>query len=389
MKSEELFESIPELANEVYEAAGFKPKADVILPIGTSGSGKSTFIKSLPQENLVIIEPDAMRVEFTGDINDKSKDKEIYIEAANRAIKAIKQGKQVVFDTTNLTKDKRLPFIEAIKKAIPTANIQYKLMELNPELAKQRIKAQLERGENRAAVSDETIDRHTASYKQMLEDIKNEPITKYKDLKNNIEQTCIEFGRYVADNYIESNFDDIDFMWEQFQELQAKKVLDILDDIQSNNKSDDLEFGSTQAKINHEMLMLVKELQAQNAKQTDSIELLLKISESQQGQIKVLQNIVSTNEIALNHLEKDGDDESKISKVMQSVPNIGYDCSECGGTSQTSYHCENPSCPNMPCCGKTRDNCCKEGWGSDYWIKKEKAEYPRTGGLSPDTGPRN
>ena len=60
-------------------------------------------------------------------MNNKSKDKEIYEEAAKRAIQAIKQGKQVVFDTTNLTKDKRLPFIEAIKKAIPTANIQYKL----------------------------------------------------------------------------------------------------------------------------------------------------------------------------------------------------------------------------------------------------------------------
>lgn len=155
---------------------------DVILPIGTSGSGKSTFIKSLPQENLVIIEPDAMRVEFTGDINDKSKDKEIYIEAANRAVQAIKQGKQVVFDTTNLTKEKRLPFIETIKKALPNANIQYKLMELNPELAKQRIKAQIARGENRANVPDSTIDRHAESYKQMLEDIKSEPITKYKEL---------------------------------------------------------------------------------------------------------------------------------------------------------------------------------------------------------------
>lgn len=154
-------------------------KADVILPIGTSGSGKSTFIKSLPQENLVVIEPDSMRVEFTGDMNDKSKDKEIYIEAANRAIQAIKNGKQVVFDTTNLTKDKRLPFIEAIKKEIPNANIQYKLMELNPELAKQRIKAQIARGENRANVPDSTIDRHAESYKQMLEDIKNEPIIPF------------------------------------------------------------------------------------------------------------------------------------------------------------------------------------------------------------------
>lgn len=157
-------------------------KPDVILPIGTSGSGKSTFIKSLPQANLVIIEPDAMRVEFTGNINDKSKDEEIYIEAANRAIKAIQQGKQVVFDTTNLTKNKRLPFVEAIKNAIPTANIQYKLMELNPELAKQRIKAQLERGENRANVSDSTIDRHAETYKQMLEDIKNEPITPFNEI---------------------------------------------------------------------------------------------------------------------------------------------------------------------------------------------------------------
>ena len=154
-------------------------KADVILPIGTSGSGKSTFIKSLPQENLVVISPDEMRVEFTGDINDKSKDKEIYEESAKRAIQAIKDGKQVVFDTTNLTKEKRRPFIEAIKKAIPGANIQYKLMELNPELAKQRIKAQIARGENRANVSDETIDRHAESYKQMLEDIKSEDITPY------------------------------------------------------------------------------------------------------------------------------------------------------------------------------------------------------------------
>jgi predicted kinase len=155
-------------------------KPNVILPIGTSGSGKSTFIKSLPQKNLVVIEPDAMRVEFTGDINNKSKDKEIYEEAAKRAITAIKQGKQVVFDTTNLTKEKRLPFIEAIKKEIPNANIQYKLMELNPELAKQRIKAQIERGENRANVPDSTIDRHAESYKQMLEDIKNEPISNFE-----------------------------------------------------------------------------------------------------------------------------------------------------------------------------------------------------------------
>lgn len=206
---EDLFESNPELANAVYEALGVKSNPDVILPIGTSGSGKSTFIKSLPQENLVVIEPDAMRVEFTGDMNDKSKDKEIYIEAANRAIKAIKQGKQVVFDTTNLTKEKRLPFIEAIKKAIPNANIQYKLMELNPELAKQRIKVQLERGENRAAVSDETIDRHAESYKQMLEDIKNEPISNFELTLQQKQQAQQLYSQYLETIFPDSKVKDI------------------------------------------------------------------------------------------------------------------------------------------------------------------------------------
>jgi len=69
---------------------------------------------------------------------------------------------------------------EAIKKAIPGANIQYKLMPLNAELAKQRIKADIAAGVNRANVSEETIDRHAASYPQMLEDIKTEGITEYK-----------------------------------------------------------------------------------------------------------------------------------------------------------------------------------------------------------------
>jgi len=218
-------------------------KPNVILPIGISGSGKSTFIKSLPQENLVVIEPDTMRVEFTGDINNKSKDKEIYEEAAKRAVTAIKQGKQVVFDTTNLTKKKRLPFIEAIKKEIPNANIQYKLMELNPELAKQRIKLQIERGEKRANVSDATIDRHAESYKQMLEDIKNEPISEFNPIlqqKQSIspEELAIElFSKYnikkITDEYgntwNEINLENVD------TKILLKEIdfNDLLDDKQS------------------------------------------------------------------------------------------------------------------------------------------------------------
>ena len=114
--------------------------------------------------------------------------------------------KQVVFDTTNLTKEKRRGFIEVIRKEFPNANIQYKLMELNPELAKERIKAQLERGENRANVPDSTIDRHAESYKQMLEDIKEEGISNYDDKKNDSKFSTVDsnFNDFIKDGFFKN-----------------------------------------------------------------------------------------------------------------------------------------------------------------------------------------
>jgi hypothetical protein len=38
-----------------------------------------------------------------------------------------------------------------------------------------------------------------------------------------------------------------------------------------------------------------------------------------------------------------------------------YYCEKCKGTSTTSNQCENPYCPNMPCCGDPEDKCeCKD-----------------------------
>ena len=157
----------------------------VVLPIGTSGSGKSTWIKTLPTDEYVVISPDAMRVEFTGDMNDKSKDAEIYEEVKKRTITAIKNGKKVVIDSTNLQKERRRDFTNAIKKEFPELSLEYKLMPLDGELAKKRIKAQISKGEDRADVSDETIDRHVKLYNEMLKDILDEPLTKFIEAPNN------------------------------------------------------------------------------------------------------------------------------------------------------------------------------------------------------------
>ena len=58
------------------------PKADLILPIGTSGSGKSTWIKSVNSEgDYTVISLDDLRVELTGDVDNKTSDEAVYAEA--------------------------------------------------------------------------------------------------------------------------------------------------------------------------------------------------------------------------------------------------------------------------------------------------------------------
>lgn len=308
-----------------------KNKVDVILTIGTSGSGKSTWARSLSKDKYTVISLDEMRIEFTGNINDKSKDKEIYDEAIKRVInllpnnetpneiysklgnktkkdnvvihpvyqkegvkfsrsvggifslringtnnhfgnpfssieKEIQKGlirtkstqdsvekyiewilsdttnikieqhkfirewlqsgklknkpiiyykelgepshataldylinkydwnkfnKTIIFDTTNLTKEKRLPLIHAIKKISPNSNIQYKLMELNPELAKQRIKDDIERIKNFEPILKLNPVNINAKF--------------YKDqIKANYADGIIGYGSHSTGNYVNS-----------------------------------------------------------------------------------------------------------------------------------------------------------------------------------------
>lgn len=192
----------------------------IILPLGTSGSGKSTWIKSLPKDTYIVISPDEMRVEFTGNMNDKSKDTEIYEEVKKRAIEAVNNGKQVIIDSTNLQKERRRDFINAVKDAIPDVSLEYKLMPLNPTLAKQRIRTQIERGENRADVPETTIDRHAKLYKEMLKDIKEEPLTPFEEnaIPENVNPTLQEINGVLF----------IDINLEQLQDARSKRVAEEL-----------------------------------------------------------------------------------------------------------------------------------------------------------------
>lgn len=78
-----------------------KPK--FIIPVGISGSGKSTWINANRKSNTVVISPDEIRRELTGNISDQSKNNDVFVLAFKKAIDALNNGNDVIFDATNVT----------------------------------------------------------------------------------------------------------------------------------------------------------------------------------------------------------------------------------------------------------------------------------------------
>lgn len=78
--------------------------ATLYIPIGIPGSGKSTYGKDLSyvDENLVIVSPDKVRETLYGDASIQGDGNEVFSIAYYEAVKALKDGKNVYFDATNL-----------------------------------------------------------------------------------------------------------------------------------------------------------------------------------------------------------------------------------------------------------------------------------------------
>ena len=87
------------------------------LMVGTSGSGKSThaakLAQSLPAD---IVEPDAIRLELTGNASDQSRNREVFQLAHSRAEAILLDGKSVVVDATNLDRKTRAEWVAIARR---------------------------------------------------------------------------------------------------------------------------------------------------------------------------------------------------------------------------------------------------------------------------------
>jgi len=85
---------------------------------GIAGAGKSTLAFKLAEaDDCIIICPDQLREQLTGDAADQSKDKEVWGIAHNQLQKAFSNEENVIFDATNLTRIARKQILRELKRS--------------------------------------------------------------------------------------------------------------------------------------------------------------------------------------------------------------------------------------------------------------------------------
>lgn len=88
--------------------------------VGVAGCGKSTFARDLCLEfsylgrEIDVYSSDALRLELYGDENDQTHNAEVFEELHKRMLAALKGGKDVIYDATNLTAKDRMKFLKKI-----------------------------------------------------------------------------------------------------------------------------------------------------------------------------------------------------------------------------------------------------------------------------------
>jgi predicted kinase len=78
--------------------------------MGIPASGKSTLVESIP--NTEVICPDEIRRELTGDRGDQSRNDLVFNTAHERLFNALHEGRDVLFDATNVTASARKALLD-------------------------------------------------------------------------------------------------------------------------------------------------------------------------------------------------------------------------------------------------------------------------------------
>ena len=88
-----------------------------VMMVGLPGSGKSTYAKHLAEEtNAIICSSDAIREELCGDENSQDNNEEVFKILHSRIKENLKNGKDVIYDATNINSKRRRAFLSELRR---------------------------------------------------------------------------------------------------------------------------------------------------------------------------------------------------------------------------------------------------------------------------------
>ena len=152
-----------------FDSRGFE------MLIGIPGSGKSTYLRSLNNHNIMVVCPDDIRVELTGDISDQSRNKDVWVFAEKMILDGLENGRYVILDATNVGTGNRTRLLNRVKSFAGNGLKTYAtVFECDPDVSKYRIEKDILNGVPRSNVPPEVVDRMYQQYLETLETIRGE-----------------------------------------------------------------------------------------------------------------------------------------------------------------------------------------------------------------------
>jgi predicted kinase len=150
----------------------------LVIMVGISGSGKSTWIKeNKPKwKNTIVVSTDQIRKDLSGDISNQIINSDVFQFAKAMIIHNLKKGKNVILDATNIQTEKRISFINDIEKEVDFKKIAL-VFYVSREEAKRRIKKDIENKIDRAVIPEEVTD---SQYQDYMDTLGNLPIEGFK-----------------------------------------------------------------------------------------------------------------------------------------------------------------------------------------------------------------
>jgi predicted kinase len=171
MESLQYFEELKAFSKADADGIGTPEQAlpYIIITIGISGSGKSTWAKAFAEKaGYSIINPDSIRKELTGNVSDQSRNADVWKRAYEQLDSAIVHKQNTIFDSTACNVR---TINEIDKHCYNKAIVFYKTFHSDVSISENRIKLDLQNQVDRSNTPVEILNKQFKGYVEALNHI--------------------------------------------------------------------------------------------------------------------------------------------------------------------------------------------------------------------------